>query len=122
MSESKKKASYRSSLREARLEAGYSTMKEFAESIGIPVSSYARYERVHDWQNAGLPISTAWMIADALDTTIDAIVGRSGRPLGGKVQQFYDNLSNANKARMDQFMSYVGYLEETETKYGVNNG
>ena len=103
-----------SSLRDARKAAGFSAARDFASSIGIPSATYARYEQAHDGPNTSMPIENAWKIADALDTTIDAIVGRSERPEGGKVQRFYDNLSSANKARMERFMCYLDFLENFE--------
>ena len=81
-----------SSLRDARKAAGFSSAGKFAETIGIPTPTYARYEMDHDGPNTSMPIANAWKIADALDTTIDAIVGRGERPEGGKVQRFYDGL------------------------------
>ena len=103
-----------SSLRDARKAAGFSSAGKFAETIGIPTPTYARYEMDHDGPNTSMPIANAWKIADALDTTIDAIVGRGERPEGGKVQRFYDNLSSANKARMERFMCYLDFLENFE--------
>ena len=103
-----------SSLRDARKAAGFSAAKDFAASIGMPAPTYARYEMAHDGPNTPMPIENAWKIADALDTTIDAIVGRGERPEGGKVQRFYDGLSSANKARMEQFMCYLDFLENFE--------
>ena len=106
--------SSRSSLRDARKAAGFSAAQKFAETIGIPGPTYARYEQACDGPITSMPIENAWKIADALDTTIDAIVGRSERPEGGKVQRFYDGLCSLNKARMERFMCYLDFLEQED--------
>ena len=104
----------RRTLRDIRKMAGYKSAKAFAKTIGIPVTTYTKYEKEIDGPNKPIPLRRAWEIADALDTTIDNVVGRLDVPPRGRIQQFYESLSNANKARMDQFMDYLVYLEETE--------
>ncbi|MBQ9003399.1 MAG: helix-turn-helix transcriptional regulator [Eggerthellaceae bacterium] len=107
----KKNDSDRSTLRQMRRAAGFTSAKAFADSIGIPLATYVRYEQEHDGPYTCMPIANAWKIADALETTVDAIIGRSEKPFCGKVQGFYDGLSNENKARMDEFMYYLEFLE-----------
>ena len=51
-------------LQRLRREAGYRSAKEFAEALGIPGSTYARYERAGDGADCGIPLSAAWQIAD----------------------------------------------------------
>ena len=110
----KNNGSEMSSLREIRRTAGFSSAKSFAESIGIPSATYARYEQACDGPITPMPIENAWKIADALETTIDAIVGRCEPPEGGKVQRFYDGLCSLNKARLERFMCYLDFLEQED--------
>lgn len=62
-------------LRDLRSAAGYATGRSFAEALGLPVTTYCRYER----RPSEMPLSRAWAIADALGVSIDAVVGHDGR-------------------------------------------
>lgn len=65
------------SLRKLRREAGFTSARAFAEHIGIPAPTYAKYEQMDDGPDTPMPIKNAWTIADALGCSIDALVGRS---------------------------------------------
>lgn len=88
------------SLQNLRKEAGYRTAKDFAEAVDIPAPTYTRYEQ----EPAKIPIERAWIIADFLGCTIDAVVGRTPiKPseMRGPVQRVYDALSDKNKGLLD---------------------
>lgn len=100
-----------SNLLELRKAAGYKNANDFAEGHGIPASTYARYESNPD----KIPMDRAWQLADALGTTIDAIVGReTPDPAGarGEVQLEYDGLTPEARALMDEFREFVRQKDE----------
>ena len=95
-----------SNLLELRRAAGYRSAGDFAEAHGIPVSTYARYEGNPD----KIPLRAAWQLADALGTTIDAVVGRAAPAPGtarGEVQLEYDGLTPEVRALADEFRAFV---------------
>ena len=51
-------------LQRLRREAGYRNAKDFAAVLGIPASTYSRYERAEEGPLCGIPLSSAWSIAD----------------------------------------------------------
>ena len=59
------------SLSEIRRAAGFKTSKAFAESIGIPPTSYARFEQPSNGRR--IPMERAWLIADKLGCSIDEL-------------------------------------------------
>jgi transcriptional regulator with XRE-family HTH domain len=80
-----------SRLLELRRGAGYATAKDFAEAMGIPPTTYTRYESSPE----KIPLKAAWALADALGASIDEVVGRAdgdGDPRGD-VQRAFDALS-----------------------------
>lgn len=98
-------------VQDLRREKGYRSAREFAEAIGIPVSTYARYES----QPESIPLKQAWAIADHLGCTIDMVVGRDDSnftDLRGKVQKFYDELSISNRRLFHEFMDFMEMREE----------
>ena len=46
-------------LQRMRREAGFRSAKDFAERVGIPMSTYARYERAGDGPECGIPLPSA---------------------------------------------------------------
>lgn len=93
-------------LQELRKEAGYRTAKEFAEAIEVPPTTYARYEQSPE----KIPIKQAWMIADHLGCSIDAVVGREHIDIDsmrGEVQRFYDSVSEENRHLLDEFFTFI---------------
>lgn len=100
-----------SNLLELRKAAGYRNASEFAEAHGIPSSTYARYESNPD----KIPMERAWQLADALGTTIDAVVGReTPDPAGarGEVQLEYDGLTPEARALADELREFVLMKDE----------
>ena len=98
------------SLQDLRRSAGFGSSKEFAEEMGLKVSTYARYEQICGDPDNGMPVKAAWAIADRLGCSIDMVVGREEpdpTQLRGEVQTFYDGLSPENRALLDEFMAFV---------------
>lgn len=96
-------------LQRLRREAGYRSAKEFAEAIGIPSSTYARYERAGDGADCGIPLASAWQIADMLGCSIDLVIGREDidAPAPEGIQARYDALSPEGRALVESYLSYV---------------
>lgn len=65
---------YYEAIRKARIEAGL-TIKQLGEMIGIKESAMSRYERGQSKPSILVVIA----IADALDVSLDYLVGRSNK-------------------------------------------
>lgn len=107
-------------LQRVRREAGYRSAKDFAEELGIPSSTYARYERAGDGADCGIPLPAAWQIADALGCSIDLVVGREDidAPEPDGVQPRYDALSPEGRALVDSYLAYVELGERAARSQG----
>ena len=107
-------------LQRLRREAGYRSAKEFAEALGIPGSTYARYERAGDGADCGIPLPAAWQIADALGCSIDLVIGREDidAPEPEGIQPRYDALSADGRALVDSYLSYVELGERAARSQG----
>lgn len=104
-----------SALQALRKEAGYKTAKEFAAELDIPIATYGRYES----NPRKIPLSSAWIIADKLDCSIDCVVGRSkpdSKAKGESIQALYDSLSNENRELMDDFVSFIKLREQARRR------
>lgn len=99
-------------LLELRRAAGFSTAKEFAESMGIPPTTYTRYES----QPGKIPLRTAWTLADHFGVSIDEVVGRTS-PLRedcrGEEQRAFDELLPRSQEEVRDFM---GFLAERDAR------
>lgn len=92
------------SLQDLRKGAGYRTAKEFAEALGVPTTTYSRYEATPE----KIPLASAWAIADFLSCTIDEVVGHEAAgTAGGEWQMFYDGLSDDGKELMADLRAVV---------------
>lgn len=60
------------SLKNIRKAAGFRTAKDFANSVGIPPTTYARYEQKPNH----IPMVTAINLADWFNVPLDEIIGR----------------------------------------------
>ena len=100
-------------LQRLRREAGYRSARDFAAELGIPASTYSRYERQPEGPEIAIPLSSAWAIADRLGCSIDLVVGREDidAPDEHPVQSRYDALTNAGRALVD---SYLDFVEQSE--------
>lgn len=99
-----------SELQELRKIHGYKTAKDFAEAIEIPVPTYSRYEQNPE----KIPLKAAWKIADFLEVSIDAVVGREGVDFSdnrGPIQRFYDDLSGETQKLFDEFIEFTAEKE-----------
>lgn len=103
----------RRTLQRLRRQAGYRSAKDFAEALGIPGSTYARYERAGDGPDCGIPLPAAWQIADALGCSIDLVVGRTDIDAKDEhpIQTRYDALTREGRELVE---SYLGYVEAGE--------
>lgn len=102
-------------LQRMRRAAGYRSAKDFAEELGIPASTYARYERTPEGPDAcSIPIRAAWRIADALGCSIDEVVGREGPKEETRkgAQEACASLSPEERARLE------GYLDCLRSREG----
>ena len=107
-------------LQRLRREAGYRSAKEFAEALGIPGSTYARYERAGDGADCSIPLPAAWQIADKLGCSIDLVIGREDidAPDPEGIQPRYDSLSPEGSALVDSYLSYVELGERAARSQG----
>ena len=96
-------------LKEIRKAAGFKTAREFAEAIGVPPTTYARYEQKLEH----IPMPNAIRMADYLNVTLDSLVGRvCESPIEvGEQQRLYDLLSPRGKMEVDRFMAYQQWLD-----------
>lgn len=101
-------------LQRLRREAGYRSAKDFAAEVGIPASTYARYECNPDGPACGIPMAAAWAIADKLDCSIDLVVGREDidAPAPDTIQSRYDELTPEGRELVDGYLSYVEFGEQ----------
>ena len=95
-------------LPELRKGAGYRTAREFADAIGVPATTYSRYEANPE----KIPLAAAWSIADFLGCAIDEVVGHEAAGIaGGEWQVFYDGLSPEGRELMDDLRQLVAMRE-----------
>lgn len=102
-------------LQELRKEAGYRTAKEFAEAADIPVPTYTRYEQ----DPSKIPVERAWLIADKLGCSIDAVVGREHidvSAMRGEFQRYVDELSDEAQSLLWQFAAVFKGNEKFRAK------
>lgn len=99
-------------LQRLRREAGYRSAKEFAAVVNIPASTYARYENRPDGADKGMPLAAAWIIADKLGCTIDAVVGREDID---KPRAFADQAEGLSPMGQSMLADYLAYLQYRES-------
>lgn len=106
-------------LQRLRREAGYRSAKDFAAEVGIPASTYARYERNPDGPACGIPMAAAWAIADKLGCSIDLVVGREDidAPAPDTIQSRYDALTPEGRELVDGYLSYVEFGEQAASAF-----
>lgn len=70
--------------------------------LGIPAPTYAKYERQPETPDNRIPMGAAWRIADALECSINVVVGRYDDDVEAtRVQRMYDRLSPGSRERVD---------------------
>lgn len=95
-----------------RREAGYRSAKDFAERVGIPASTYARYERAGDGPECGIPLPSAWAIADALGCSIDLVVGREDIDVAAdSIQERVEALSRTGREMHNDYLRFLEFRE-----------
>ncbi|MBR1829051.1 MAG: helix-turn-helix transcriptional regulator [Atopobiaceae bacterium] len=97
-----------------RKSAGFQSARKFAEAVGLSPTTYCRYERTPAGKGCGIPVRSAWEIADRLGTTIDAVVGRAEAPADDDrrdLNAFYRSLSDSGKASLDEYVRYLDFRE-----------
>lgn len=108
-------------LQRLRREAGYRSAKDFAQVLSIPCSTYARYERAVEGPECGIPLPSAWQIADALGCSIDLVVGREDIDArdAGTLDERVAALSLTNQAMLTGFLDYLESLESSKPRRQV---
>lgn len=105
-------------LQELRVAAGYDTAKDFASAIGVPPTTYSRYESQPD----RIPLRAAWQLADFLGVTIDQVVGRDDGPQGdprGGDQRAIDALSERSRAEARDFVEFLAQRDRRDREAGA---
>ena len=100
-------------LADLRRAAGYRSSKDFAAVLGVPATTYSRYERTLADPDSGVPLRAAWAIADKLNCTIDAVVGRDAADdaNGRDLNALYRSLSDDGKKRLDDFLLFLDFSD-----------
>lgn len=96
-------------LQRLRRDAGFTYARDFAKELGIPETTYSRYERAEEGPGTCIPVRSAWAIADALGCTIDLVVGREDidAPDPAPVQRRYERLSKSDQQRVDEYLDFI---------------
>lgn len=98
-------------LQELRKEAGYPSARSFAEAIGVPATTYIRYENNPD----RIPMKVAWQLADRLGASIDQVVGREATgEAQGQVQRAYDELLPRSQSEVRDMIAFFSQRDESE--------
>ena len=95
-----------SGLQELRKRAGYRTARDFAEAMGIPFTTSARYESSPEKS----PLAAAWRLADEFGVSIDIIVGRNEPAPAeerGELQLRYDALAPEFQSSLDDYLDFL---------------
>ena len=109
----------KNTLSQLRKDAGYRSAKDFARVLGIPASTYARSERNSNGPDSGIPLRAAWAIADKLNTTIDAIVGREESAEDGRdLNMAYRSLSEGGRERFDEYLQFLDFRDRMIASQG----
>ena len=106
-----KPISVKRTLQRLRREAGYRSAKEFAEALGIPGSTYARYERAGDGADCGIPLPAAWQIADKLGCSIDLVIGREDIDASCRKNTINERIESLSYSSLELLESYLQFLE-----------
>lgn len=99
-----------STLKDLRREAGYQSAREFAEGLGMPASTYARWES----SPTTIPPAQAWALADGLGCSMDQVYGRRGAHEEAPVQRAYDGLSERSQRDATLLLSLLAERDVRE--------
>lgn len=93
------------------MKAGYSSARSFAEAIGVPATTYTRYENNPE----RIPMQVAWQLADTLGATIDQVVGREpADDERRRLQEAYEGLLPRSQAEVRDLMGLFAQRDERE--------
>lgn len=104
----------KTTLADLRKAAGYRSSKDFAAVLGIPATTYSRYERNLADPETGIPLRAAWAIADKLHCSIDEIVGRADDnavETNHDLNMFYRSLSDSGKTMLDEYVKFLDFRD-----------
>lgn len=108
----------RRTLQRLRRLAGFSSAKDFATEVGIPETTYARYERAPETPQCGIPMANAWAIADRLGCSIDLVVGREDidkpRPL--TIDDRARALTRESRRMLDDYLDYLEHRDAEDAQ------
>ena len=101
-------------LQRLRREAGYRSAREFAKELSIPASTYARYERQPEAPDTGIPMASAWAIADALGVSIDLVVGRADidEPQRVTLDDRAEGLTRSSREMLEEYLRFLEYRDD----------
>lgn len=110
----------KSPLADLRKAAGYRSSRDFAAVLGIPATTYSRYERTLADPESGIPLRAAWAIADKLHCSIDAVVGRdeADDTQGRDLNAAYRTLSDSGKERFDEYLQFLAFRDQLVAQKG----
>ena len=108
-------------LQRLRREAGYRSAKDFAAVLGIPASTYARYERQPEGPECAIPLSSAWQIADALGCSIDLVVGREDIDAAA-APTLDERVAALSLNGQEMLRGFLGYLEQLDAERSTSRG
>ena len=104
----------KTTLADLRKAAGYRSSKEFAAALGIPATTYSRYERTLADPDSGVPLRAVWAIADRLHCSMDAVVGRdeANHGVGRDLNAAYRSLSEGGRERFDEYLQFLAFRDQ----------
>ena len=106
-------------LQRIRKSRGYKSAKEFALHIGMSPNTYTGHE-----QGKPFDLEKAWEYADALDCSLDELVGRSrprkfGDPMQSALNESYENMNGHGR---ETLVSVARSLEKDTANRIVKEG
>lgn len=106
-------------LQEIRKSAGFKSARAFAEHIGMSVGTYTNYEQGKN----GMDAEILWQFADALDCTVDELIGRetpkpnADDPVQKAIMDAYKSMNEHGRKRLAEeamMMANSGMFDKSE--------
>ncbi len=95
-----------SKLQQMRRGAGFRSAKELADELGIPESTYCRYER----EPLSIPTAKALAIAERLGCTVDEVLGIEP-PAPAAIDGLRERFERLPRIEQGMLLDYLDYLE-----------